>query len=159
MELSPSPPNSLKHSWKLLFFFISINWSKLVAQWMGARKIYSKMHPVSRTNTRRDITDLVNHVTVKTTKTWISSERNIKKKFHMWLRWHIMRSYHCVAGVTFNCQKCLCSLGIQVNYLTRTNTLIWKYVTNIEVWNKQWNKQCKTRVHEHTSLRNWFVKA
>ena len=159
MELSPSSPNSLKNSWKLLFFFISINWSKLVAQWMGARKIYSKMHPVSRTNTRRDITDLVNHVTVKTTKTWISSERNIKKKIsHVTQMTHYEKLSLC-SGSNLYCQKCLCSLGIQANYLTRTNTLIWKYVTNIEVWNRQWNKQCKTRVHEHTSLRNWFVKA
>ena len=131
MELSPSSPNSLKNSWKLLFFFISINWSKLVAQWMGARKIYSKMHPVSRTNTRRDITDLVNHVTVKTTKTWISSERNIKKKFHMWLRWHIMRSYHCVARVTFNCQKCLCLFTRNSSKLFNT----YKYF-NMEVCHK-----------------------
>ena len=40
------------------------------------QKIYSKMHPVSCTNTHDDVTDLVNHGMVKNTKTWISWERN-----------------------------------------------------------------------------------
>ena len=35
------------------------------------------MHPVSCTNTHRDVTDLVNHGMVKNTKDWISWERNI----------------------------------------------------------------------------------
>ena len=50
------------------------------------QKIYSKMHPVSYTNTNHDVTDLVNHGMVKNAKTWRSRERNInflwnKKKF------------------------------------------------------------------------------
>ena len=39
---------------------------------MVVQKIYSKMHPVTYTNTHHDITDLVNHGMVENTKTWIS---------------------------------------------------------------------------------------
>ena len=41
------------------------------------QKIYSKMHPVSCTNTHHDVTDLLNCEITKTTKTWISWEWNI----------------------------------------------------------------------------------
>ena len=34
------------------------------------QKIYSKMHPVSCTNTHHDVTDLVNHGLVNKAKTW-----------------------------------------------------------------------------------------
>ena len=40
-------------------------------------KRYSKMHPVSCTNTYHDVTDLVNHGIVENTKTWISWEWDI----------------------------------------------------------------------------------
>ena len=39
---------------------------------MVVQKIYSKMHPVTYTNTHHDITDLVNYGMVENTKTWIS---------------------------------------------------------------------------------------
>ena len=65
------------------------------------------MHPVLCTNTHHDVTDLVNHGMVKSTKTWISWERNItflqnKKILNLYLRWHILRSYGFLAEVTFN---------------------------------------------------------
>ena len=41
------------------------------------QKIYSKIHPVSCTNTHHDITDLVNHGIVKNTKTRISQKQNL----------------------------------------------------------------------------------
>ena len=41
------------------------------------RKIYSKMHPVSCTNTHHDVTDLIKHGIFENTETWISWERNI----------------------------------------------------------------------------------
>ena len=47
-------------------------WFVLVVQ-----KIYSKLHPVSFTNTHDDVTDLVSHGIVKNKKTWISWEPNI----------------------------------------------------------------------------------
>ena len=52
------------------------------------------------------VTDLVNHGMVKSTKTGISSEWNIiflqkKKILNLCFRWHILRSYHFVAEVTF----------------------------------------------------------
>ena len=50
-----------------------INWPK----WVVVQKLYSKMHRVSCNNTHHDVTDLVNYKVVKTTKTWISWERNI----------------------------------------------------------------------------------
>ena len=70
------------------------------------QKIYSKMHLVSCTNTHRDVTDLANHGIVKSTKTWISWERNIifvqnKKILNLCFRWHIFRNYLFVAEVTF----------------------------------------------------------
>ena len=74
------------------------------------QKIYSKMHPVSCTNTHHDITDLVNYGIVKNTKTWISQERNITflwniKVLHLCLRWHILRSYCSAEEVTLNKNK------------------------------------------------------
>ena len=63
-------------------------------------------------NTHRGITNLVNHGMVKSLKTWISWERNItrtwnEKVLNLCFRWHILRSYHFVAGVTFkHLQKC-----------------------------------------------------
>ena len=75
MELSPNPPNCSKDSWKLLLLLISINWPSLVTWWVVIQKLYSKMHPVSCTNTD-DVTDLPNHGMAKNTKTWISWEQN-----------------------------------------------------------------------------------
>ena len=75
IELSPTPQNCSKDSWKLLLLFISINWPSLVTWWVVIQKIYSKMHPVSCTNTH-DVTDLPNHGMAKNTKTWISWEQN-----------------------------------------------------------------------------------
>ena len=68
--------------------------------------IYTKMFPVSCTNSYHDVTDLLNHGMVKNTKNWISWEQNItflgnKKNCNLYLRWHILRSYHFVADVTF----------------------------------------------------------
>ena len=73
------------------------------------QKIYSKMHPVSCTNPHRDITDLENHGMVKNTENWICWEWNItvlwnQKFLNLCLRWHIFRSYHLVAEVTFKLQ-------------------------------------------------------
>ena len=68
-------------------------------------KIYSKTYFVSCTNAH-DTTDLVNHGMVKSTRTWISWERNItflrnKKNVNLCFRWHISRGYCFVAEVTF----------------------------------------------------------
>ena len=70
------------------------------------QKIYSKMHPVSCTNTHHDVTDLVNHGVVENTKTWISWEQNTtflrnKKILKLCLRWQILRSQDFEADVTF----------------------------------------------------------
>ena len=71
------------------------------------QKTYSKMHPVSCTNTHHDVTNLVKHRMVKNTKTWISREQKItflsnKKILNLCLRRHILRIYSFVAEVTFN---------------------------------------------------------
>ena len=77
-----------------------------MTSWFVVQKLYSKMHLISCTNTHHDVTDLVNHGMVKNTKTWISWERNIiflqnKKILNLCFGWHILRSYHFVAEVTF----------------------------------------------------------
>ena len=103
MELSPSPPNYLKDSWKLLLLLISINWPSLVTWWVVNQKIYSKMQPISITNTH-DITYLLNHGIAKNTKPWMSWEQNFykeKKILDLCLRWHFSRSYCFVVEVTF----------------------------------------------------------
>ena len=69
--------------------------------------MYSKMRPVSCTNTYHDVTDLVTHGKVKNTKTWTSWEPNInfsrnKKIINLCLRSHILRSDHFVSEVIFN---------------------------------------------------------
>ena len=69
------------------------------------QKIYSKMDTDSCTNTHHDITDLVNHGMVKSTKSWIPWEQNRtflwNKILNLCLRWHILRSYRSVVGVNF----------------------------------------------------------
>ena len=80
-------------------FLVSIGWPSFVTQWVVAKKIYSKMHPVSCTNIYHDVTDLVNHEMVKNTKSWISWERNItflqnKKILNLCIILHSLRSYH-----------------------------------------------------------------
>ena len=72
-----------------LYLSIGQVWSLVV------QKIYSKMHPVSCTNTHHDVTDLVNLGMVKNTKTWISWERNTtfprnKKILNLRIRWCIL---------------------------------------------------------------------
>ena len=106
LKSSPSPPNSSKDYWKLLSLLISINWPSLVTSWVVVQKIFSKMLLVSFTNTHCDTTDLVNHLMVKNTKTWLCQEQNIIflrniKILNLCFRWHIFRSYHFVAEVTF----------------------------------------------------------
>ena len=71
----------------------------------GSKDIYSKMHPVSCTNTHHAVIDLVNHAMLKNTKTWISWERYItllrnNKILNLYMRWHILRNYCFVAEVT-----------------------------------------------------------
>ena len=74
------------------------------------QEICSKTRPVSGTNTHHDVTDLVNHRTVKNIKFWMSQERNItflwnKRILNMCLRWYILRSHRFVAEVTFKYQN------------------------------------------------------
>ena len=69
LELSPSPPDFSKDSWKLLPLLISIHWPSLVTSWVVVQKIYPKMHPVSCINTHHHITDFANNGMVKNTKT------------------------------------------------------------------------------------------
>ena len=59
MELSPSPPNLSKDSWKLLPLLILMKFGDL-------------MSGGSCANTYYDVTDFVNHEMAKNTKTWIS---------------------------------------------------------------------------------------
>ena len=68
LESSSSLPNCSKDYWKLLPLLISINWPSLVTSWVVVQKIYSKMHPVSCTNSHHDVTHLVNHGMVKNKK-------------------------------------------------------------------------------------------
>ena len=70
------------------------------------QKIYSKMQSISCTNTHPEVAELVNHGSVKNTKTWISWERNItfprdKKTLKLCLRWHVLKSYRFATEVTF----------------------------------------------------------
>ena len=104
LELSTNHSNHSNDSRKILTF-LSINWTSLVGYWVVVQKIYSKMHPVSCTNTHHDATDLV-----------ISQERNIaflwnKKIIDLCLRWHILRSYCVVAEVTLRWKMYLQNFG------------------------------------------------
>ena len=63
------------------------------------------MHPISCINTHHDVTDLLNHGMVKIQKLeCLEKEHNfsMKQKIpNLCLRWHILRSYHFGAEVTF----------------------------------------------------------
>ena len=107
-----SLPNCSKDYWKVLYFFMPINWPSLVTLWFVVQKIYSKMHLVSCTNTHHDITDLVNHGMVKNTKTWIYWEWKItslrnEKLLNLCLRWYdLIKSENLFVGeVTFKKNK------------------------------------------------------
>ena len=83
------------------------NRPSLVTSWVVVQKICAKMHLVSCTNTRHNVTYLVNNGMVKNTKTSITWERNItflrnKKILKLCFRWHILTSYDLVVEVTFN---------------------------------------------------------
>ena len=83
------------------------NRPSLVTSWVVVQKICAKMHLVSCTNTRHNVTYLVNNGMVKNTKTSITWERNItflqnKKILNLCFRWHILTSYDLVVEVTFN---------------------------------------------------------
>ena len=69
------------------------------------------MQPASYTNTYHDIKNLVNHGIVIKLKNLniLRTEHKFamkQKKFNLCLRWHILRSYHSVAEVTFKCRSC-----------------------------------------------------
>ena len=96
------------------------------------QEIYSKMRPVSCTNTHHDVTNLVNHGMNKNAKTWISRERNItflsnKKIINLCLRWLNLRSYRFAAEITFKRSKThemlsiLCTLWINVHVFFISN--------------------------------------
>ena len=96
LELSRSPLNCSKDSWKLLTMFVSLNWPSFVTYWVVVQKILSKMHPFSCTAIHQGVTKLVNHGIIKNTKTWISWEGNIHflrnnlyNILNLWLRWRI----------------------------------------------------------------------
>ena len=83
------------------------NRPSLVTSWVVVQKICAKMHLVSCTNTRHNVTDLVNNGMVKNTKTSTTWEWNItflrnKKNLNLCFRWHILTSYDLVVEVTFN---------------------------------------------------------
>ena len=134
LEPSSSPPNCSKDYWELLPLPLSINWPSLVTSQVEVQKIYLKMYLVSCTDTHRDTTDSANHRMVKSTKTWISWERNIifpqnEKILNLHLRWHIMRSYHFEAEVTF--KGYLCYKTIFCHKVALDTQLM-----NFFIWNK-----------------------
>ena len=78
------------------------------------QKLYSKMRPVQYTNTHHDVANFVKHRMVKSTKKWISRERNTtflsnKKILNLCLRWHILEIYSFVAEVTFKNSRPSCA--------------------------------------------------
>ena len=91
------------------------------------KRYIQKVHLLSCANTHHDITDLVNHEMVKNAKNWISWEQNIaflqnKKILNMCFRWHVLRSYHFVAEVTF---KCHTQRMERIDWISRCGTLCW----------------------------------
>ena len=67
--------------------------------------MYLKMLRVSCTNTRHDVSDLVNHGIVKMKNMKILRiifQRDKKKNFNLRFKLGILRSYHFVAEITFN---------------------------------------------------------
>ena len=115
-------------------------------------KRYSKMHLVSCTNTHHDITDFVDLGMVKNIKTWISWEQNItflrnKKNLNQYLRWHILRSYCFVAGVTFNIDSSIKKGGRKVGPIKT----IFYGVFNLEKGFRK-DQSAKPKVSENCSL-------
>ena len=106
--------------------FISIYWPQVwwLYLWVVVQKIYSTVYSVLYANTQHDATDLVNYGMVKNRKTWISWEWNInflwnKKILNLCLMWHILRSYHFVANVTY-----IFYISI-INHLCRHVWIFW----------------------------------
>ena len=126
------------------------------------QKIYSKMNPVSCNNIHHDVTDLVNHGMVKNTKTLISLEQNIifvwiKKILHLHLKWHILRSYHFIAGLTLIVKNKTSFLSLR-NQLMRTNGWMrtgWDWMKTNEWLNPFW-KMCQNV--KKSSLLSKIVK-
>ena len=105
------------------------------------------MYLASCTNTHCDVTDSVNHGMFKNAKTWISWERNIiflrnKKTLNLCLRWHILRSYHFVAEVTFK------------RFFRRMVFVQWQCQSKVlrglsEVTEAIWNSECTWAFRGH----------
>ena len=101
LELSPSPPNCSKDSWKLLVLFC-LYLSTGQVWWINEfwSKIYIQECSCTCTNNHLDVTNLANHgmVILNIMKT----ENSFSMEFlNLFLRWHILRSYLFVAKVTF----------------------------------------------------------
>ena len=128
---------------------ISINWPSLVTLWVVVQKIYSKIHPVSCTNTHHDVTDLVNHGIVKNTKTWISWKLKLfflrnKKILNFCLRWHIFRCYRFLAEVTFKYKGCECCLEYtNIN----DDLMLYKCLYCTRNYHNKFNKNLNLLIH------------
>ena len=141
-------------SWKLLLLLISINWPNLVTEWVVVQKCsacgskkYSKMHPVSCTDTHHNVTDFVSHGMVKNTKTWISWKRNI---FSLRNKKNSFLAYYNVGRVTSSIFKllfCVCLVSnydlnlfilkpfyFMLGYWRNRCVLLW----SVFIWNNVW---------------------
>ena len=54
-QLGPSPPNHSKSTLKILLITISVSWPNFITKWSTIQKIYSKLYPVSSTNTHHEV--------------------------------------------------------------------------------------------------------
>ena len=113
------------------------------------QKIYSKIHPVSCTNTDHDVTDLVNHGIVKNTITWISWKLKLfflrnKKILNLCLRWHIFRCYRFLAEETFKYKGCECCL----EYTNiKDDLLLYKCLYCTSNYQNKFNKNLNLLIH------------
>ena len=127
-------------------------------------KDYWKIHHVLCTNTHHEVTDLVKQQMVKNTKTWIPWEWNIiflsnKKILDLCLRWHILRNYCFVAGVTFRHfyisslenGEYFCGMVELTTPSLYQNSLINNIVNKIK--NSNWFKKKNKRMLTLTSIK------
>ena len=107
LEYSPCPATCSNDLLKFIALDqISINWPSFTSL-VAVQKIYSKMDPVSCTNTHHYITGLLNYVMAKNIKTWISWKQYInfprnQENINLCLRLtNFEKLYLFVAEVTF----------------------------------------------------------
>ena len=107
------------------------------------QKIYSKIHPVSCTNTYHDVTDFVNHGMIENRKPWICRERGItflwnKQSLNLCLRWSIFEK-----SLVFSAAPLAALSASSLPGLSEWHAIHWMYMDGEMELMDSWKKDLR----------------